>query len=356
VYYLAMRGKVLTLLLALGALQRCADDGPSAPSSASTTDSAASAGSTLSGRVVNAVTGAPVGGASIEVAGGGSISADSGGVFRLERTAGANVRLTVEASGYWPRSTGMRPASQSLPPVTVSLMPDGDDFDLSFYDHVFRDLGEDGTHPWTTEPIFEIWEGVYECTAFVDSAACEELKALPARAPAMFFETMRGVIGADARKYTDGHVLGSNISTRSHPAGTVLPQSRYIEPGKVTIAYVSTRDNFSWALWRYNNSGPMIGAHIHINTRHLGRRGVYSHELAHALGFAHPLGLDSVPLNSIMRRGHGDEPTRFDVLHARILYGRPAGSRTPDVDPFTYLLGSHHDAETGAGETTRAAP
>jgi hypothetical protein len=281
------------------------------------------------------------------------VSADSDGVFRLGRSGTGNARVTVEASGYWPRETGMRASSQ---PVTVSLMPDGDDFDLGFYDHVFRDVGEDGTHPWITEPRFEIWEGVYECTAFVDEAACDELTAREDRAPAVFFDTMRGVIGADARKYTDGHVVGANIATRSHAAGTVLPRSQYIAPGVVSMAYVTTRDNWSWALWRYNSSGAMVGAHINLNARHRDRRGVYSHELAHSLGFAHPLGLERVPLNSIMRQGHGDEPTRFDILHARVLYSRPPGSRTPDVDPSSFLLSSLRGSHGAPGEeTTREA-
>jgi hypothetical protein len=306
--------------------------------------------------VVNAVTGAPVGGASVTVDGASPVTADSDGVFQVERPAGGSARVAVEASGYWPRQTGLRFASASLPPATLSLLPEGDDFDLGFYDHVFRDLGEDGSHPWTTEPRFEIWEGIYECTAFVEDAACDALTALDGRPPAGFFEMARGVIGADARRYTDGHVMGSNVATRSHPPGTVLLRSQFIEPGKVTIAYVRTRDNFSWTLWRFNNAGPMIGAHINFNSRHVGLRGVYSHELAHALGFNHPLGQEGVPLNSIMRRGHGDEPTRLDVLHARILYNRPAGSRSPDVDPLSFLLNATREGpHEWVGETTREA-
>ncbi|HJS74900.1 MAG TPA: carboxypeptidase-like regulatory domain-containing protein, partial [Vicinamibacteria bacterium] len=251
-----MWGKVSAGLLVLVSLQGCADDGPLSPSSELTAGSATNlppaSGTALRARVVNAVTGSPVGGASITVEGEGSITADSDGVFRLDRAGVGTVRVVVEASGYWPRETGMRPASPSLPLATLSLMPDGDDFDLAFYDHVFRNVGEDGTHPWTTEPRFEIWEGRYECTAFVESEACDELTALDELAPAAFFDTVRGVIGSDARRYTDGQVLGSSITTRSHPAGTVLRRSQYIEPGKVSIAYVSTRDNFSWTLWRYN--------------------------------------------------------------------------------------------------------
>ena len=353
-----MKGRFSPVVLAL-ALYGCSDDGPTAPSSpgssGATAGSPPSSGGVLTARVVNAVTGDPVAGASVRVDGSATTSADSNGIFRIARSGGGSARIAVEAPGYWPRETGMRPASGSLPPVTLSLLPDGNDFDLEFYDHVFRAVGEDGTHRWVSEPRFEIWESVYECTGFVDSAECEELTATEERAPAMFLDTMRSVIQADARKYTDGHVLGSTISTRSHPPGTIVPRSQYIEAGKVTVALVSVADNFSWAFWRYNNSGPMIGGHININTKHRSRRGVYSHELAHTLGFDHPLGLDRVPLNSIMRRGHGDEPTRFDLLHARALYDRPADSRTPDVDPLSFLLNSLRVEGIAGADTTRSA-
>jgi hypothetical protein len=353
-----VKGSLPAVVLAL-ALCGCSDDGPTAPSSPGTSGSnagpAPSSGGILTARVVNAVTGDPVAGASVRVDGGAFASSDSNGIFRIARSTGESARIVVEAPGYWPRETGMRPANESLPPVAMSLLPDGNDFDLEFYDHVFRAVGEDGTHRWVSEPRFEIWESVYECTGFVDSAECEELTATGERAPGMFLDLMRSVIQADARKYTDGHVLGSTISTRSHPPGTIVPRSEYIEAGKVTVALVSTADDFSWAFWRYNNAGPMIGGHININTEHRSRRGVYSHELAHTLGFDHPLGLDRVPLNSIMRKGHGDEPTHIDLLHARALYDRPADSRTPDVDPAGFLLNSLRVEGSGGADITRSA-
>src|SRR5262245_42169762 len=108
-----MRGTVPACLLALACLQGCADDGPSSPSpgpSAGSNTDQGSSGSALRARVVNAVTGAPVGGASITVEGASPITADSDGVFRIDRPAGGNVRVAVEASGYWPRETGMRTA------------------------------------------------------------------------------------------------------------------------------------------------------------------------------------------------------------------------------------------------------
>ena len=33
-----------------------------------------------------------------------------------------------------------------------------------------------------------------------------------------------------------------------------------------------------------------------------------------------------------------EEPTRHDLLHGRVLYQRPPGSRTPDTDPQSYVI------------------
>jgi hypothetical protein len=245
----------------------------------------------------------------------------------------------------------------AAPAIPFDLLPDGDDFDLGFFDHVFRDVGEAGTHRWTNEPEFEIWQGVYDCAALVD-AGCEELIATGEMAPPQFVSSVRRVIEADARQYTDAHVLGSVVSVRTHPPGTVLTRNEFLQRGKVTFALVERPDDFSWAFWRWaNNDGSMIAGHVQLNRKHMDSRGVYSHELAHTLGFSHPRGLDQVPLISIMRRGHGADPTRFDILHGRILYLRPPDSHTPDVDPARFVLNGLRDAsgET-SGEVTASAP
>jgi hypothetical protein len=164
------------------------------------------------------------------------------------------------------------------------------------------------------------------------------LTALSERAPAAFLQMARAVIGTDARRYSDGHVIGSNVVTRTHPPGTVIPRSQFFSRGRVTVALVERQDTWSWAFWNWNMTDTMTSGHIQMNFDDRNYRGVYSHELAHTLGFDHPLGVDRVPQNSIMRQGHGDEPTRYDLLHGRILYSRPAGSRTPDVDPSRFLV------------------
>jgi hypothetical protein len=51
-----------------------------------------------------------------------------------------------------------------------------------------------------------------------------------------------------------------------------------------------------------------------------------------------------------MRYGHGDEPHPSDILHGAILYRRPPGSRTPDVDPDAFVLNALRAPVLGAGD------
>ena len=76
----------------------------------------------------------------------------------------------------------------------------------------------------------------------------------------------------------------------------------------------------------------MAGAYLQIQEANRGRF-PFTHEFAHALGFDHgENGYAGVPLPSVMGR-IVDYPTTADILHGRILYRRPAGSRSPDRDP-----------------------
>jgi len=88
--------------------------------------------------------------------------------------------------------------------------------------------------------------------------------------------------------------------------------------------------------WPYE-SGRIYAAAVMMQKRwHKDDRQVFSHELAHTLGFHHPAGSENVPLPSIMR--DANNVTAQDVLHGRILYRRPPGSRTADRDPESFAV------------------
>jgi hypothetical protein len=85
---------------------------------------------------------------------------------------------------------------------------------------------------------------------------------------------------------------------------------------------------------------------------HKDDRQVFSHELAHALGFTHPAGSENVPLRSIMR--NAEDVTSHDILHGRILYRRPPGIRTADKDPEGFWINAlRAEAEAGPPDPSR---
>ena len=76
------------------------------------------------------------------------------------------------------------------------------------------------------------------------------------------------------------------------------------------------------------------------------RRLLRIHELGHALGYQH---VES--RTSIMNPSVGPEPTDFDRLGAIIAFARPAGNRSPDIDPASSALA----VSSGGGRWTAPA-
>ena len=207
--------------------------------------------------------------------------------------------LVVSGEGFHPRETRFQPASVRA--VEIDLLPDGAGFDLDFFDHIFRNLGRDGTERWTVIPDFEIWTRIYECREG-EIHDCDELIATEDEAPGQFLKIARDTIVADAPKYTGGKIQSFQITTRTHLPGEHLTLRDYFIPGKTTIVFIKKHDaSFAW-LWPYE-SGALYSVTIQILNKHRADAAVYSHELAHAMGFSHPAGYENVPL--LLDHAHG---------------------------------------------------
>jgi hypothetical protein len=290
----------------------------------------------ISGRVVDTLTGEPLANVSIGIPDSQTVTTKPDGTFTLDVEGTGRISFLTEGRGHWRRETHVQ--VDPAPDIELDILPVDDEFDLVFFDHVFRDQGRSCTHPWREEPRFEIWSTAYTCTKKSAGGACSELEATGVPAPQSFRELIRNVIVSDTPLYTGGKIRGSRMGEYEHPAGTRVKSSEFLQPGRVSVAFVDRGDDSSWAFWQYYLGGEMYAGHIQINARHRTDRGTYSHELAHTLGFDHPAGLEVVPSRSIMRGGHGPEPTPVDILHGRVLYQRPAGSRSPDKDPEDFTL------------------
>lgn len=140
---------------------------------------------------VDAFDGGRLSGVTVEIPGAGTTTTSGDGAFVLHATGTGPVPLLVSADGFHARETQVVMSSE---PASVDILPTGRDFDLDFFEHVFRNLGEDHTEHWTLEPRFEIWTGVYERFEgdfYGDFVASEEV------APERFIDIAQDVIAAD---------------------------------------------------------------------------------------------------------------------------------------------------------------
>jgi Carboxypeptidase regulatory-like domain len=91
----------------------------------------------IQGRVTDGIDGTPVPGARVMARDiDDSVTTDENDSFSLPLPDLDSVRVEVDATGYWPRTTRMAPHGSS--PVGIDLLPDGKGFNLPFFDYVFR--------------------------------------------------------------------------------------------------------------------------------------------------------------------------------------------------------------------------
>jgi hypothetical protein len=201
-------------------------------------------------------------------------------------------------------------------------------------------VGQSGTTRWATIPSFEILTQVFDCVEHDTTEACDVFEATDEPVPGLFIARVREVVAADVPRYTGGAILPTEVQLVSVAPSTRITRSEAWVRDKVRFIVARLPTGSSWATrWVYSGTSSYYSAFIVINkATHKDERGVYSHEVAHALGFSHPLGGDSVPVPSIMRYGHGSDPYPVDLLHGAIMYRRPPDSRTPDLDPDAYVL------------------
>ncbi len=344
-------GRLSSFLLVMAVLSGCSGSDSTAPTAPSfgsekRADSTVNA-ATVSGVVTNGLDGQPVAGITVEIPGVASATTGGDGGFALDSAATVPSPLILRGDGFHTRETHIQP---SVLRTEIDILPFGRDFDLDFFDHVFRDLGQDHTTRWTQEPRFEIWTGVYEN---VDGPSLGDLIVSEEVAPERFPQLAREVIGADTAKYTGGVLLGSDVVVLPpHPVGTRLGYLEYFKPFTITVLLLRGGDASIGPSWPYE-SGRIYSASIWIQKRyHKDEHQVFSHELAHTLGFFHPAGRENVPLPSIMRVA--DNVTSHDILHGRILYRRPPGSRTADKDPEGFVVNAlRAEAEFGSPDPAR---
>ena len=306
---------------------------PTAPSTTTTTPSV-----TFTGTVTNIVTGVVVAGATITI---GTVSATSAtdGTYSLAVMAAGTPSFSASAQGYYTRESAVSMSGSTT--INSEIIPQGDGFNLEFFDWVFRENGTEGTRRPTVMPNYQIWTRQMQCTKLTDDGyyACERMEVIADSIPAIYEQHIRSGI-AQFSRLTGGAFTNPTITTKTHPVGLVIPRNDWLTAnGTVSLSY------FPAGLWSDansdgNNAYMSMGlsstqpGHILHGWRAAEDLGIVTHELAHSLGYGHPSGREKWP-DSIMGdyQDGGYGISAADELHGRILYKRPNGSLTPDRDP-----------------------
>ena len=288
---------------------------PAAPTTTTTPATSPTTSTTFSGTVTNIVTGTSVSGATVTI---GTTSATTGtdGTYSLEVTASGQPDFSVSATGYYTRKSGVSmPGSTTINP---EIIPQGDGFDLAFFDHSFRE-GSKGTTRWAdqAQAPYEIWMQVWKCVE-----PCVEhgmqLEATAETIPGNVETYMREAI-AHTSDLTGGTMTNPVITTKTHPVGTRVGGGGSNRDGasgnSIQFIFIDKFENpaqggSAWLSFAQSCSDPCAGLAITGSTIKISRahdthsrgNGIYTHELGHALGMipGHGADLSLVPGPSIM--------------------------------------------------------
>lgn len=143
-----------------------------------------------------------------------SATTTANGTYSLAVTASGKPSLSVTASGYYTRASAVAMTGGTT--INPEIIPQGDGFDLAFFDDTFRVSGG-GTRRWVTQPTIEILSQQLRCVEPCSSTDMHEVTA--DLAPALFEQYARETI-AEMSNLSGSVMTNPIIRLRSFPVGT----------------------------------------------------------------------------------------------------------------------------------------
>jgi len=319
-------------LLAATALLTCASGCGSDPTPTAPTGS----GQTASIRAVSTLTDQPVSGV---FATGGSIRStrsDGSGLLTLEASAPGRYSVNVTAPQFVTRQTTV-----AIPGSEARLDLISTSFDMTAFDQMFRGATSAGRIiKWTTAPALVVQRtGLLWTNSPDERYLAEDEQWTDADIEGVIADFTFGLQTISAGVFP----AFSSIRIEQAAAGTMVtvPQTGAIVVARYRGLRGPSGDRIG-GLGTANTdaAGVIRGAIVKIDRdNELGgpafARRLRVHELGHAMGLSHV-----TSRASFMAPANGGLPNDADLEACRVAARRPPGSRSPDVDPATFIATS----------------
>ena len=262
----------------------------------------------IRGRVLDHVTGIPIGGVRVST-GGTSTWTDAEGRFVLHA---AGTHVTLSGSGYYDRVASLAglAGGYTLVPRT---------FDMAAFNDVARDHST-GTLRWLAAPAVyvDVRPHAFAAGGSVPSEWVEQVVAL---APRFVSE------------WTGGTLSARSVTVGATPPDPGTPGTLVIRFDEDPARYPSA-SSAGTATPAHGGDGVIESATVRLRFSQLtgpaaavSRQAVLGHELGHALGLAHMDGATASMMAGVVRT---PELTAFDRAAGALLYSRLPGTRADD--------------------------
>jgi hypothetical protein len=324
---------ITSVLILIAALFTACSSSPVAPTStsspAASTTTTSPSGAGMSGRALDAVTGAPLPSITVSLDTGASATTAADGCFLLTAPVAGLHSVIVTGPGVVQRETAIRTPSAD---AALSLIPS--QFDIATYDKMIRDGGS--LHRWTTAPSLVIIDAVLQFTNASDSTftALDE-RLTPEESASIAADLAWGLPQATGNTFS----AFASVTIESPAAGA--PVNFFSRDGKIVVARFRGLSQAT-GYWGYGRSArrdnDVVAGAVLIDRDFEVARGPYVrslrvHELGHALGYCHV-----TTRVSFMNPAAISEPNDFDRDATRIAFQRPPGNQAPDRDPAKSLM------------------